>query len=1395
MPEAEKPQHSDEDRGDHAANSENTVSSDEVFAGASVSPNSIEGLFLQALQIETPVDRDAFLQRHCGDDVALRNRVTALLRAYDDAGSFLETPVGGNRETDDISLSFLKPVDREGCLGTLGPYEVLEVIGRGGMGVVLRAVDPKLNRVVAVKVLLPELAANPNSRRRFLREAQAAAAISHPHVVTIHAVDDAHQEHDGKPVPPYLVMEFVAGLSLQQKLDRVGPLRLAEILRISRQIGEGLAAAHQQGLIHRDIKPANILLENGVERVKITDFGLARAIDDITVTRTGEVSGTPQYMSPEQASGERVDHRSDLFSMGCVMYAMCTGHSPFRGDGIAHVIKRVTQDTPRPIADQNSEIPPWLIEIITCLLQKNAEHRFQSADGVVAILDQHLSRIQHPTESGSHSVINQQVPVGSTVETFPATVETPSVQSNENTSSPLHGNRFSPDQIGVVLIGIGAMAIFCVTAWLLLVASDVIGASHVLRENAGAIVGGSMIAAFLLMTAGMLLRKQILGHQTWIDLLSLLICAALGPIGIAYWMVRRSQRPVTDAGSPSLSDEVAVPATSAIIAPLRSGAAQFVSAMVVFTVAGGFFSALILPTQALWNSKNILTDVFKYPASLLGIWILQMLGSMIFRKGRTPIRQWALLSGAAFGCMAVGWFWMTIVRMPTPDNNTVVTPRSLMGGAILPTMIWFMFCVYACRETAVSHGGIQPPSVRRTRTLVGSLLLFGSLAIVITSILFAWYGGGTQPTPAIPIDPVVVAVPAHPVITLKHPDLGKIREVMVNRLQSSLHLRSKTETMIPLDRKLLGTPINIHLILMDGREWVQYGFPLERLQNDIVISEADLDAGNRSLVEVVEDAPGAHLRMVGYPTQHISVNDFNILKAPFHKALPPGEHRIELDYVLDEWDIPAGFVQYNKLDYRVTVTDNKPLKLSLKDIIDHHGAEAKTHRIKWNPDFKPLAKQYTDSESKPDDSRASQHATVASAGENASESQPAAPGGTIIPLQPGPNDRAGQLLVHVVDDGMRVVLRRKSAFGGYLPGYEQQVTTVGWSTLRLHPGDYEIAIQDRHFGWDGQFRTEEQTITDGPLKTLEVARDLNRLPVQTKIQTFRWNRKSYLAESLPQIHTINQLLADPEMPVAVDDILAFIREGLIRAQKQTGRAEADALKSFNGVFYLLPEYIEQGLETDTYRLAPVEQAIVKISLADDGLSTQLTAVDENADVAPRVLSHLYGHHESEDKLPPGDYELVVTDNFANWSLHNKSGFPITVLSQHKQQLHLSRDDVSAHNIKRNLRLLAEFDVSTLNLNGEQTLKFVWGPPPTGLFGGMSHHELTLPQAKCVRRLLQAFVDDSPDVSEDELETINGKPITDLFPGLIRDNGFRNLIIPGTEQNSWQLKPLRDGNAE
>ena len=217
------------------------------------------------------------------------------------------------------------PTDDPAMLGRLGGYEISGVVGAGGMGVVLKAIDKSLDRTVAIKVLAPHLAASGAARKRFAREAKAAAAVLHPNVIAIHSVSNDE-------ALPYLVMPYLRGTSLQKRLDEEGPLSLHEILRIGSQIAAGLAAAHAQGLVHRDIKPANILLEQGVERVAITDFGLARAVDDATITHSGVIAGTPQYMSPEQARGEPVDGRSDLFSLGSVLYSICTGRPPFRAE-------------------------------------------------------------------------------------------------------------------------------------------------------------------------------------------------------------------------------------------------------------------------------------------------------------------------------------------------------------------------------------------------------------------------------------------------------------------------------------------------------------------------------------------------------------------------------------------------------------------------------------------------------------------------------------------------------------------------------------------------------------------------------------------------------------------------------------------------------------------------------------------------------------------------------------------------------------------------------------------------------------------------------------------------------------------------------------------------------
>jgi serine/threonine-protein kinase len=300
----------------------------------------------------------------------------------------LRGQAGGASPGEGPALDFLDPAGQPGHLGKLGPYEVLEVVGWGSMGIVLKAFDPAVHRVVALKVLAPQLAANDTARRRFLREARAAA-VGHEHVVLIHDVKEAKGL-------PYIVMQYVAGLSLQERISRGGPLAVGEVVRIGVQAAAGLAAAHARGLIHRDIKPANILLEAGTDRVRITDFGLARAVDDDSLTQRGALAGTPQYMAPEQARGEALDHRADLFSLGSVLYALCTGRSPFRAATTLAVLQRVCESTPTPIREINPAIPDWLEAVIARLHAKAPADRFQTAGELAEVLGQYLKDGQPP---------------------------------------------------------------------------------------------------------------------------------------------------------------------------------------------------------------------------------------------------------------------------------------------------------------------------------------------------------------------------------------------------------------------------------------------------------------------------------------------------------------------------------------------------------------------------------------------------------------------------------------------------------------------------------------------------------------------------------------------------------------------------------------------------------------------------------------------------------------------------------------------------------------------------------------------------------------------------------------------------------------------------------------
>jgi eukaryotic-like serine/threonine-protein kinase len=368
-------------------------------------------IFLAAIEIADPAERAAYLDQTCAGNAELRTQVEKLLKTHEQTSQFLETPAvatdsavdrtvltdgsdtdedfGDERASGEAEFrKYLELATRPGWLGRLAHYEIEEILGRGAFGIVAKAFDEKLHRVVAIKLMSPELASTSPPRKRFLREARTAAAVTHENIVAIHAVEE-------EPIP-YLVMEYISGETLQQRMDGHGPLEVPDVLRIGQQVASGLAAAHSVDLIHRDIKPSNILLSDGShERAKISDFGLARAVDDATMTKSGMIAGTPMYMAPEQARGETLDHRADLFSLGSVLYQMAGGRPPFRASNTVAVLKRVCEDMPRPLGDVLPGTPDWLETIIFKLLEKDRDHRYQTAQEVSDLLARCQRELEH----------------------------------------------------------------------------------------------------------------------------------------------------------------------------------------------------------------------------------------------------------------------------------------------------------------------------------------------------------------------------------------------------------------------------------------------------------------------------------------------------------------------------------------------------------------------------------------------------------------------------------------------------------------------------------------------------------------------------------------------------------------------------------------------------------------------------------------------------------------------------------------------------------------------------------------------------------------------------------------------------------------------------------------
>jgi hypothetical protein len=319
-----------------------------------------------------------------------------------------ETRADAGREGNGIgsAFDFLAPPQAPDELGRLGPYRILKILGTGGMGVVFQAEDPGLERQVALKVMLPRLAGEPQAKQRFLREARAAAALENDHVIAIHQIGEDRGV-------PFVAMPLLKGESLDNRLKHVEKLSVAEVLRIGREVALGLAAAHEHGLIHRDIKPANIWLEAPRDRVKILDFGLARsATDESQLTQSGAIMGTPAYMAPEQARAQGPDHRADLFSLGAVLYRMTTGQLPFNGADTMSMLAAVCFDDPPPPRSLNPALPEPLSDLVLRLLAKKPEDRPASAQDVVSALESLEGRPSARTKATRRRETDQTLAAG-----------------------------------------------------------------------------------------------------------------------------------------------------------------------------------------------------------------------------------------------------------------------------------------------------------------------------------------------------------------------------------------------------------------------------------------------------------------------------------------------------------------------------------------------------------------------------------------------------------------------------------------------------------------------------------------------------------------------------------------------------------------------------------------------------------------------------------------------------------------------------------------------------------------------------------------------------------------------------------------------------------------------
>jgi len=307
---------------------------------------------------------------------------TELANVMDRMSARTATTLTSGGDTKGLSFQGL-PFTQQLVAGRrFGPYEIQSRLGAGGMSVVFTAHDHVLDRQVAIKFLSSELENSKSARQRFLREAKSAAAVEHDFIVPIYSADEV----DGYP---FLVMSLIEGQSLQQRIDEPTTIPVEQTVRIGIQITKGLEAFHSRGLVHRDLKPSNILLQKPDGRVRITDFGLAKCTDDNQLTKSGTVLGTPNYMSPEQALGQQVDFRSDLYGLGAVLYACVTGRAPFEGPTSLQILNQLRENKPQRILDLKPETPDWLVKVIEKLMARDPDRRYHTAAEIIDALSPH----------------------------------------------------------------------------------------------------------------------------------------------------------------------------------------------------------------------------------------------------------------------------------------------------------------------------------------------------------------------------------------------------------------------------------------------------------------------------------------------------------------------------------------------------------------------------------------------------------------------------------------------------------------------------------------------------------------------------------------------------------------------------------------------------------------------------------------------------------------------------------------------------------------------------------------------------------------------------------------------------------------------------------------------